>query len=135
MPVPTDLKDEDQVMKISALSSGAGYPVTIREKREGSFHKHPGYEQPNQEKSHEQSEEKPDQKQIDDAIEAFQLDPQTQENGLNASSTGNGPGLKVVLKDGQGGIVRQFTGEEFLRLRQSLSKDKRICGKILDQKL
>jgi len=118
-------------MKISSLSSAVGYPVAVREKREGGFEKHPGQDQNHQ--GH--SGEKPDQKQIDDAIEAFQLDPQTQENGLNVSSTGNGPGLKVVLKDGQGGIVRQFTGEEFLRLRQSLSKDDRICGKILDQKL
>ena len=47
---------------------------------------------------------------------------------------GRGPGLKVILKDSQGGIVRQLSGEEFLRLRQGSSTEPRMRGKILDQK-
>jgi len=69
------------------------------------------------------------------AVEAFQKDAQTQSNGLNASVTGQGPGLRVVLTDGNGSVIRQFTGEEFLKLRQGLGKDGRSRGKILDQKL
>jgi hypothetical protein len=125
-------------MKINSLTSAAGYPITVREKRDGSFAKHfseGGANSEEERRNKERSKELPDKKEIDEAIDAFQTDPQTQENGLKASLSGNGPGLKVVLKDGQGSIVRQFTGEEFLRLRQSVSKDDRICGKILDQKL
>ena len=124
-------------MKINSVISAVGYPITTREKRDGSFVRHHSEAEADggDHGNKEGSEEKPDQKQIDEAIEAFQIDTQAQENGLKASLSGNGPGLKVVLKDCQGSIVRQFTGEEFLRLRQSLSKDDRICGKILDQKL
>jgi uncharacterized FlaG/YvyC family protein len=127
-------------MKINSLTSAAGYPITIREKRDGSFAQH--YADATAESdadknphNKQDSEQKPDQEEIDEAIEAFQTDAQAQENGLKASVSGKGPGLRVVLKDGEGGVVRQFTGEEFLRLRQSLSNDDRICGKILDQKL
>ncbi|MEO5968645.1 MAG: hypothetical protein ABIQ95_01855 [Bdellovibrionia bacterium] len=125
-------------MKINSLTSAVGYPIAIKEKRDGSFAKHYSDAEANADEERlkkENSNEKPDKKKIDEAIDAFQTDPQAQENGLKASLSGNGPGLKVVLKDGQGSIVRQFTGEEFLRLRQSVSKDDRICGKILDQKL
>jgi hypothetical protein len=73
--------------------------------------------------------------QVQAAVDAFGGDAQTQANGLTASAVGGGPGLRVVLKDGSGAIVRQFTGEEFLRLREAATKDGRVRGKILDQKL
>ena len=55
--------------------------------------------------------------------------------GLDASVSGQGPGLKVTLKDVNGSVVRQFTGEEFLKLRQASRRDGTQRGKILDQKL
>src|SRR4051812_37930178 len=58
------------------------------------------------------------------AIDAFQGDVQAQENGLSASMEGKGPGLRVVLKDGRGATVRQFTGEEFLKLREAAGTGK-----------
>ena len=72
---------------------------------------------------------------VEAAIEAFQADNQTRANGLAAEKIGNGPGLKVVLKDGTGAVIRQFTGEEFLKVREALSKTSAGRGKILDQKL
>lgn len=71
-----------------------------------------------------------DEDKVEKAIEQFAADELTQ--GLQASAVGHGPGLKVVLKDGSGAVVRQLTGEEFLKLRQTVSSK---SGKILDQKL
>jgi hypothetical protein len=72
---------------------------------------------------------------VENAVDAFQKDDQARVSGLQASMIGQGPGLRVILKDGSGAIVRQFTGEEFVKLREAVSKDGRARGKILDQKL
>ncbi len=72
---------------------------------------------------------------VDKAVDEFQTDAQTQAHGLHANVSGKGPGLKVTLTDVSGSVVRQFTGEEFLRLRDAVSKEGRTRGKILDQKL
>jgi hypothetical protein len=69
------------------------------------------------------------------AVEAFQKDAQTQAAHLTAVVNGRGPGLRVVLKDPNGTVVRQFTAREFLEMRQATRTDGRIRGKILDQKL
>jgi hypothetical protein len=75
------------------------------------------------------------EQEVAQAVEAFAQDQQAKNNGLQVLAAGSGPGLKVVLKDGTGNVVRQFTGEEFLRLRESASKEGRSRGKLLDQKL
>ena len=69
------------------------------------------------------------------AIESFKFDPVAQASGLSAELNGQGPGLKVILKDGSGAILRQMSGEDFLRLREAVSKNGSKSGKILDQKL
>ncbi|MGE0616122.1 MAG: hypothetical protein AB7P04_10820 [Bacteriovoracia bacterium] len=69
------------------------------------------------------------------AMDAFTQDNQTRHNGLTATASGTGPGLQVTLKDGSGKVVRQMTGEEFLKLRESVAKSGKGAGKILDQKL
>ncbi len=71
---------------------------------------------------------------IAEAVETFASDVQSQRSGLSAAMQGKGPGLKVILKDGTGAVIRQFTGEEFLRLRQDVARDQNGRGKILDQK-
>jgi hypothetical protein len=71
---------------------------------------------------------------ISAAILAFRSDNQAQTQGIEAEKQGEGPGLRVILKDGTGAIIRQLTGEEFLRLREAASQDGRVSGKILDQK-
>jgi hypothetical protein len=67
------------------------------------------------------------------AIEKFQNDAQ-QTSGLKAEAEGHGPGLRVVLKDVNGSVVRQFSGEEFVRLRDTSSQDGRKRGRLLDKK-
>ena len=78
-----------------------------------------------------------DEKNVQEAIEGFSKDIHADSNGLKATASGQGPGLKVILKDGSGAVIRQWSGEEFLKLRKAASNDsgdpKR--GKILDQKL
>lgn len=75
------------------------------------------------------------EEKVAQAIEGFQSDAQAKNNGLSAQKEGSGPGLKIVLKDAKGNILRSLSGEEFLKLRESLSGDQVQPGKILDQKL
>ncbi len=92
---------------------------------------------PNQTRK-DDSEEKngqPAPEKIEAAIESFRTDIDAQANGLSASVEGTGPGLRIVLKDVNGGVVRQFTGEEFIKLRNAVGRDFHARGKILDQKL
>lgn len=73
-----------------------------------------------------------DEDTVDTAVEAFAQDSAVLANGLNAAVEGQGPGLRVTLKDGRGAVVRQFTGEEFVRLREAAAGPR---GKLLDKKL
>lgn len=71
---------------------------------------------------------------IEDIAENFSHDPTPNAIGLSAEAEGKGPGLKVVLKDPNGGVIRHFTGDEFVKLRESLLHETKVRGKILDQK-
>ena len=68
------------------------------------------------------------------AVDHFGKDEMTRSAGLMAEVSGSGPGLRVTLKDGSGAVVRQFTGEEFLELREAAVNQGNTRGKILDQK-
>jgi hypothetical protein len=67
---------------------------------------------------------------LDEAVLAFQKDSQAQGQGIAAEKA---PGLKVVLKDGAGSVIRLFSGEDFIKMREAI-QDGRISGKIIDQK-
>lgn len=82
----------------------------------------------------ESDEPEPGEETIDAAIEAFQKDPQAVASGLHAVRSGQGPGLRVVLKNGTGAVVRQLSGEEFVKLREATASGG-PRGKILDRKL
>ncbi len=69
------------------------------------------------------------------AIDSFSQDSQAQTNGLRVEREGQGPGLRVVLRDGSGAVVRQFTGEEFVQLREAAMQDAKPRGRLLDRKL
>lgn len=73
------------------------------------------------------------EEKLNSALSDFGQDSGSIQNGLSASAQGYGPGLRVTLKDGSGAIVRQFTGEEFVRLREAAAGSGR--GKLLDKKL
>ncbi len=72
--------------------------------------------------------------QVSQAVEKFGHEAIAQANGITATAVGKGPGLRVVLKDAGGRVLRQYSGEEFLKLREAAADDTRGRGKILDQK-
>ncbi len=79
-------------------------------------------------------DEKPvTQESLGEAVSAFSHDPNSQVHGLSAKIEGQGPGLRVTLKDGYGGVVRQLTGEEFMKLKTAAQGLTR--GRLLDKKL
>lgn len=71
--------------------------------------------------------------EVENAVAELSRDESVTMNGLQAEVVGNGPGLRVTLKDGKGALVRQFTGEEFLKLREAAAGAGR--GRLLDKKL
>lgn len=128
-------------MKVSALGDAFRFLNPVRAKPDAggqSGKQGSGQQSQNQQKSNDEPELDEfvvDDDKVDAAMAAFSADLQSQSNGLEISKAGHGPGLRVVLKDGRGATVRQFTGEEFLRLREVVSKEGRVRGKILDQKI
>jgi uncharacterized FlaG/YvyC family protein len=126
-------------MKINTWGLASDYRTIVREKRDGQSSQRHNHQ--NQNSSQQQKEENSKNssqltyEQVDKALQEFQGDTLTQSNGLSVSRQGEGLGLKVVLKDTQGNVIRQFSGEEFVRLRQATSVNQQAVGKILDQKL
>ncbi len=88
-----------------------------------------------QQQSGEERERKATPDDIAKAVDAFAGDEMATSNGLHAEMEGAGPGLRVVLKDVSGQVLRQYSGDEFVRLRENTAQDARARGKILDQKL
>lgn len=127
-------------MKINPLTQAAGFLRLVQGKGDGQTGRDSrDQRQERREASQEGSKgEKLSDDEMTRAVEkalgAFGADLQAQASGLSAGVEGKGPGLKVVLRDAGGSVVRQFTGDEFLRLREASSKDHRSRGRILDQK-
>ncbi len=71
---------------------------------------------------------------IQKAVDDFSTNELNQTHGITASSEGSGPGLKVILKDCNGGVLRSVSGEEFMKLRQAIQAGSK-SGRILDQKV
>lgn len=77
--------------------------------------------------------EEPTEQEFLQAVETYGADPTNLENGITATPEGQGPGLRVVLKDAQGGVLRNVSGDEFLKLREAVRNGAR-SGRLLDQK-
>ena len=103
-----------------------------QDKREGAGQN--AYERQQKKKDQDPEEVPVTDETVQDAINAFGADSMNQSSGLSASMEGHGPGLKVVLKDGNGGVLRSVSGEEFLKLREAIASGAR-SGRILDQKV
>ena len=128
-------------MKIQSSNFTAAYAHLVREKQEGqsgfSREEKPPRNQDQGKSGDEDANSEPQNQSaemVEEAVKAFQDDIQSQANGLTVGIVNEGPGLKVVLKDSQGGVIRQLSGEEFLRLREKLSTEGHQSGKILDLK-
>ncbi len=100
------------------------------DKREGAGSN--AYDQQQKKKEQEQEIEVTEEA-VSAAIDAFGADEYNQAQGITATPEGQGPGLKIVLKDGSGGVLRSVSGEEFLKLREAVNSGKH-SGRILDQK-
>ena len=91
------------------------------------------YERQQNQKKKDENEFEVTAEAVGEAIDQFAGDEINQNQGITASAEGNGPGLKVILKDSAGGILRSISGEEFLKLREAVNSGQR-SGRILDQK-
>lgn len=127
-------------MKINPFANVIPFSSAVRSKRsEGDGGSARQQYDPNQNRKDDEQKDKKqepfDPKLIDDAVESFKADEVTRASGLSATVEGVGPGLKIHVKDCNGTTLRQFSTEEFLRLRDATSKGAGKRGKILDQKL
>ena len=86
-----------------------------------------------QQKKEERHQEQPNEFEVLQAVESYGVDDVNHEHGITATPDGQGPGLRVTLKDGSGGVLRNVSGEEFLKLREAVRNGSR-SGRILDQK-
>ena len=92
-----------------------------------------GFERQQKQKKEDQQEFEASLEAVEAAVEDFGADEDLRLSGFSATTEGNGPGLKVVLKDGTGGILRSISGEEFLKLKDAVNSGAR-SGRLLDQK-
>lgn len=122
-------------MKVAPTSEAVRSANRVNEKRENKDGRE--FQQHFQQKKKDEPDntETVTDEKVKMAIESFAIDQQNRTNGITAAQVGSGPGLKVILRDGTGAVIRQFTGEEFIRVREAANTDGRIRGKILDQKL
>ncbi|MEK6577788.1 MAG: hypothetical protein AABZ55_01060 [Bdellovibrionota bacterium] len=125
------------VLKINPLTAAVRFLNQVQEKQDANGNPHDRNSK-DQKKKNEKSQEDSNNaspSQVSEAVEKFRSDAQAKANGLTANLEGSGPGLRVVLKDVSGSVIRQFTGAEFLSLREATLGESQSPGKILDQKL
>ena len=131
-------------MRVNPLSGANRFLEIVRGKHGDDPHpENPQHHQQNPEKREGEPEsgakasESPliDEKTIGAAVESVSRDVQALANGLSVEQTGHGPGLRVLLKDREGEVIRKYSGEEFLSLRHFSALDIHARGKILDKKL
>lgn len=121
-------------MKITGITEASKFLNRVDSRREEQ--KHGQHHQQKKDENPKDDGKGADAAELQKAVQKFEADEQTQACGLHAFVEGAGPGLRVVLKDVNGSVIRQFTGEEFLKIRQGTNpKDTHGRGKILDQKL
>jgi hypothetical protein len=128
-------------LKINPFSNVIPLTSAVRSKRNegdgGGARQHYDPNQNRKDGEREKDPERFDPRLIDDAVQSFTEDAAAQAQGLSATVEGTGPGLRIQVKDCNGTVLRQFSGEEFLRLREATSAQGPGLrrGKILDQKL
>lgn len=75
------------------------------------------------------------QEQIEQAAREMERDEQTKASGIHVDVEGQGPGLRVTLKDAGGAVLRKMSGDEFVQLRESARDGAPKRGRLLDRKL
>lgn len=125
-------------MKIASLPASGTFSSLVKDKHPSQEEKKRQDQQQNKEGEKERESDRDPESfasEVKAAVRAFSGDVHAIAQGLKAEEVGTGPGLRVVLKDGMGAVVRQFTGEEFLQLRDAAQQGTGTHGKLLDRKL
>ena len=131
--IPSRRADTEDV-KIGALPDVLNFLNIVREKKGGDLPDRQQGGDPRRQNNKREPEKEASREELRGAVAAFSADSQAQANGLSADVIEGGiSGLRVVLKDRQGKVLRQLSGEEFLKMREQVAAGAR--GKILDQKL
>jgi hypothetical protein len=120
-------------MKIGSYPSNVHTVNRVSEKSDSQDRSQSGGFERHQEQKKEEKEFKVTIESVQQAIESFAADELNQTQGITASPEGAGPGLKILLKDHAGGILRSISGEEFLKLRDAVNSGQR-SGRLLDRK-
>lgn len=123
-------------MKVERVNEAFKFTDRVNEKHSAdSQSQHQNQDQNEQKKDQSSETYEVTEEKVKAAMLSFDKDAQAKANGLHVDQQGVGPGLKVVLKDESGRVIRQFTGEEFLKMREAVHHGDTKRGKILDQKL
>lgn len=124
-------------VKVNSLGFIHSYISKVRLKQEehSSDQGHPQHHPSEQDQSNSEQNSDSQLEELHQALSEFQNDQQAQAHGIQASQLNTDSGIKIVLKDSSGVVIRQLSGDDFIKLRQSNTQEPRVRGKILDQKL
>ena len=131
------LDPDESLVKVLSIADQLRFPQKIREKdsADGQSRRDSQQDKKDQNAKDESGKKPVTFEDVERAVTEFDGDAQVQGHGLIATAVGQGPGLRVVLKDGSGAVVRQFTGDEFLKLREAAVEGTPNRGRLLDRKL
>ncbi len=73
--------------------------------------------------------------ELNQAINSVAKDPDFVAQGLHVEQNAARPGLKIALIDREGRKIRDMSGEEFVRLRDTVQNNGKKSGKLLDKKV
>jgi hypothetical protein len=124
-------------MKILPLIRSATSVESPRKKQDGGGDGREAYQrQKKTEKDHPQ-ERDPEQfeRALSDAREEMERESSAVIPGLKTEVQGEGPGLRVVLKNADGSVIGQYSGEDFLELRSRVKDVTLKSGRLLDRKV
>lgn len=137
-------------MKISSIGSAINFFSRLADRENPSggagYERQEKGEHPNQDKPRDEATQDPRaqdpkrfENEVERALSAFAGEAEVQRSGLRAERSGSGFGLKVVLSDAHGSVLRRLSGEEFLSLRARSGSREHPAqpvkrGRLLDQK-
>lgn len=126
-------------MKIYRISDYLSSATQVNRKEDGAHarqEKRQGKDQSSSEKDEAPEKFEVSEAKVDEAIQQLQADIDSHSTHLQVDVEGQGPGMKVLLKDKTGATIRQYSGEEFLKLRETAAASGAVNrGKLLDRKL
>ena len=119
-------------IKIPAVNPGFFKRVDPKEEQKDSseFEQHLKDEHKKQKR---QADDDSEPEVTEEAIETASVDLKSLGVATEVIADAKSPGLRVDLKDAKGKLIRQLSGEEFLKLRSAVDTTTKT-GRILDEK-